>query len=72
MIYLLKIFKGSVVTQVKSDVVLFIDLVNFSNPSGALHTGQCCDSYLNQKNCSALPPRCDVAIKICIDSSDFM
>ena len=56
--------------RVNSDVVLLIDLWNFSNPSGSLFTGTCCDSPASTLNCSSLPPRCDVALKICVDSTE--
>ena len=56
--------------QVDADLVLLIDLVNYTNPTGRLHTGQCCDTYLYQNVCPTMPQRCDVGIRICIDNAD--
>ena len=56
----------------KSELILQIDLWNYSNPSGSLYTGQCCDSRLFLSDCSKLQSRCTVRFKICIDSADRM
>ena len=56
--------------QVNSDVILAIDLFNYSNPSGALFSGLCCGSFVYSENCSIQAPKCDVQLKICIDRFD--
>ena len=51
------------------DVILLMDLWNYSNPSGSLYNGQCCDTYMFSSNCSGLSSGCNVRLKICVDSA---
>lgn len=60
------------IQPVRSDVILLVDLWNYTNPSGMLHNGQCCDSNLFLSDCSVLNKRCTVRFKICVDSADRM
>lgn len=61
---------SSTIKPVESDVILLIDLWNYTNPSGSLYTGKCCDSNLQLSDCSLLNKKCTVRLKICIDSAD--
>jgi hypothetical protein len=47
-----------------------IDLWNYTNPTGNLYNGQCCDTYLFSSNCTGLSNGCNVRLKICIDTID--